>query len=189
MYQHVFVVHQRVGSREVTNGTLVHHQLWVAFLVFLEFHDIVEAFATGWAAVQQFGAVFFLHVVFDCFSIHVAFVTQVASEWLVVVVFDEMPLDVVFASEALRAQRTLVRFVTRVQPHVALHVVATGKGVVTHQAGVDVVLVQVVGLEGRAVRKDLEAAFTFNIFDWFDVGFRGFTVINVSRDVFIITLY
>lgn len=67
MYQHVFVVHQRVGSREVTNGTLVHHQLWVAFLVFLEFQDIIEAFATGWAAVQQFGAVFFLHVVFDCF--------------------------------------------------------------------------------------------------------------------------
>lgn len=185
----MFVVHQRVGTREVTNGTLVHHQLWVAFLVFLEFQDVVEAFTTGWAAVQQFGAMFFLHVVFDCFSIHVAFVTQVASEWLVVVVFDEMAFDVVFAGEALRAQRTLVRFITRVQPHVALHVIATGKGVVTHQASVDVVLVQVVSLEGRTIGKDLEAAFTFNIFYWFDVGFRGFTVIDVSRDVFVITLY
>lgn len=45
------------------------------------------------------------------------------------------------------------------------------------------------GFEGRVVGKDLEVAFIFNIFDWFDVGFRGFIVINVFRDVFIIIFY
>lgn len=189
MHQHVFVVHQGIGSREVTNGALVHHQLWMALLVFLEFNDIVKTLTTGGTTVQQFRGMFFFHVVLYSFSIHVTFVTQVASEWLVVVVFDEMALDVVFSGEALRAQCTLVGFVTSVKPHVTLHIIATSKGVVAHQAGVNIMLIQIVGLKRWTIRQDLKATFALDILNWLYVWFRSFAIVNVSRYVLFIILH
>ena len=75
------------------------------------------------------------------------------------------------------------------KPHVTLHIIATSKGVVAHQAGVNIMLIQIVGLKRWTIRQDLKATFALDILDWLYVWFRSFAIVNVSRYVLFIILH